>query len=245
MIPDLLMPTVMQLRAYCAPFGGRVAGAANFSQGLEHYNANMALPAAYVVPLPSDSEGFDSMTGTYQYVRRHVGVVVELDARADRRGQDPMMNLYGIESALCATLLNWLPAACITKNQQGYWFAGGQFLDLDRARVFYQWAFGLNCILDDSDGWQPEAIPLEQIELDIYKAPPWQMPPHDPAIQPAAIVKIDTNPQPAASLWDNGQSIWDGGASIWDGAGTNLPPGSLWDDNQSTWDGGASEWDSA
>jgi hypothetical protein len=184
----ILDATIQQLRTYCAPLAGRVAGTADFRLGLQNYNENMALPAAYVVPLDQESPGFDSMTGLYQFVTKTLGVVVELDARTDRRGQDPAMNYDTIEAALFSTLLNWVPGTCITQNNQGFWFLGGHFLDLDRARLFYQWEFALNYILDDTDGWQPDSVPLESIELDIWKVPPQDMTVDDPA----AVVVIDT-----------------------------------------------------
>ena len=89
----ILDATIQQLRAYCPPFAGRVAGVADFRLGLQNYNATMLLPAAYVVPLDQESDGNSAMVGLYQFVRKTLGVVVELDARADRRGQDPAMSL--------------------------------------------------------------------------------------------------------------------------------------------------------
>jgi hypothetical protein len=186
----ILDVTIQQLRAYCPPLAGRVAGAADFRLGLQNYNATMPLPAAYVVPLDQESDGFASMTGLYQFVRKSIGVVVELDARTDRRGQDPAMNYDTIEAALFSALLNWVPGTCITQNNQGFWFQGGRFLDLDRARLFYQWEFALNYILDDTDGWNPDAdaVPLESIELDIFLVPPQDMTVDTPPV----VVKIDT-----------------------------------------------------
>ena len=184
----ILDATIQQLRAYCPPFNGNVAGAADFRLGLQNYNAALAQPAAYVVPLDQDSDGNSAMVGLYQFVRKIIGVVVELDARADRRGQDPSMNYETIEKALFSALLNWKPEDCITQNNQGFWFHGGRFLDLDRARLFYQWEFALNYILDDTDGWQDLGVPLESIEVDIWKVPPQDMS-VDP---PAAVIVVDT-----------------------------------------------------
>jgi hypothetical protein len=193
----IIGPTIDQLRANCPVFAGRVAGAADFRRGLQNYNANMALPAAYVVPLTQEAERNANMTGYWQIVEKLVGVVVELDATADRRGQNPAMTYDAIETALFASLLNWAPEACRTPNEQGYQFAGGRFLDLDRARLFYQWEFLLPWQLTDDDGWHEPIEPedLAGIELDIYKAPPSEMPPPD-GRPPAAIVVIPTSDQP-------------------------------------------------
>jgi hypothetical protein len=126
-------------------------------------------------------------------VRRSVAVVVELDARADRRGQQPAMTYDAIEKALFSALLNWVPGECITRNNQGYWIEGGHFLDLDRARLFYQWEFALDTILDDTDAWQIPSVPLESIEVDIFKVPPQDM----ETDTPAAIVVIPTANPPS------------------------------------------------
>jgi hypothetical protein len=196
----VIVPTVYQLRQYCTPFGGRVAAAADFHQGLEAYSANLALPAAYVVPQPQEAEDRNlSQPGYWQIVHKMLAVTVELDATADRRGQHPIVEVEEIEAALFSTLLNWEPVKCRSPNKQGFQFAGGRFLDLDRARLFYQWEFLLPWQLTDDDGWHDPTPPVDLvgIELDIYNAPPWQMPPPAPEA-PAAIVMIPTTDQPVS-----------------------------------------------
>lgn len=190
---QVIGPTIDHLRQYCPPFAGRVAGAADFRLGLQHYNANMPLPAAYVVPLDQEADPMQQMTGYWQIVRKTIGVVVELDATPDRRGQSPAMTYDQIETALFSAMLLWAPAECRVPNMQGYQFAGGRFLDLDRARLFYQWEFALPWQLTDLDGWQgaDEPIDLTGIEVDIYKAPPFDMPPPD-GRPPAAVIVLNT-----------------------------------------------------
>ena len=180
--------TIAQLRTYCPPLAGNVAGAADFRLGLQNYNASLPLPAGYVVPLDQDSERNENMTGLMQVVTKRIGVIVEFDASADRRGQDPAMSYDDIEAALFAAVLNWLPEDCRTLNNQGYWFHGGQFLELDRARLFYQWVFALNWQITDDDGWHEPSVPLESIEVDIFKVPPQDM----TTDTPPAVVVIDT-----------------------------------------------------
>lgn len=186
--------TIAQLRAQCAPLAGRVAGAADFNLGLRNYNENMPLPAAYVVPLDQDSNGNQVMTGLVQVVEKRIGVIVEFDARPDRRGQAPVMNYDAMETAIFAAVLNWQPVVCATVNQQGYWFSGGRFLDLDRARLFYQWEFTLNWQLTDADAWNPDADAedLLSIEVDIYSVPPDMLDQIAAGGDPAAIIKLDT-----------------------------------------------------
>jgi hypothetical protein len=191
----ILDATISQLRAYCPPFGGRVAGAADFTQGLENYNANMMPPAAYVVPLDQDSDGNRNMTGLFQFVRKTVGIVVELDAQPDLRGQAPAMTYDDIEAALFAAILNWRPVECRVPNSQGYWFAAGRFLDLDRKRLFYRWDFSIDYQITEEDGWHAPDPPitLNTIEIDEYTAPPFDMPPPD-GRDPAIVEKLNMQP---------------------------------------------------
>jgi hypothetical protein len=194
----ILGPTIEHLRAYCPVFNGNVAGTANFRLGLEDYAASLPLPAAYVVPLDQEAEPNANMVGYFQIVRKMIGVIVELDATADRRGQDPAMQYDIVEAALFSALINWSPVECRVPNMQGYQMAGGRFLDLDRARLFYQWEFLLPFQVNDDDGWHEpgEPVDLVGIEVDIYKAPPFAPLPPDDLTPPAAIVVIPTAGQP-------------------------------------------------
>lgn len=194
--PPLIIPaTIEQLRAFCPLLGGRVAGAAVFRQGLEPYTtAPKVLPFAYVMPLGGESDGPGAMTGIYQHVRQTIGIVVEFAATADRRGQQPAMDAEAMEYCLHAAILGWEPVQCLTVGRQGYWFAGSRVLDLDRARLFFQWEYALTTILTNLDGWQPPSEPLTGIELEIWKVPPQDFPVTPPTgpPPPAPIAEIDT-----------------------------------------------------
>lgn len=194
----IIGPTIDHLRQYCPPFAGRVAGAADFRQGLENYNTSMALPAAYVMSLGQEADPNENMVGYWQIVHETIGVVVELDATPDRRGQAPAMTYDEIKAALYASLLNWSPAQCRVPNNQGFQFAAGKMLDLDRARLFYQFEFLLPWLLTEEDGWQDPTPPIDLtgIELDIYLAPPFAPLPPDDLTPPAAIVIIPTTDEP-------------------------------------------------
>ena len=84
----ILGPTIEHLRTDCPPFAGRVAGAADFKQGLEKYNATMPLPAAYVLPAEQDGEdGNENMVGYFQIVKQNDRG--RRRARRDRRPPRP------------------------------------------------------------------------------------------------------------------------------------------------------------
>jgi hypothetical protein len=204
----IIAATVMQLRAHCPLLGGRVAGAANFVQGLEKYNTNMILPAAFVMPLVAESEGFAVMTGVIQYVTKTVAVVVEFPATPDRRGQQPAMDAEAMEVCINAAIRGWEPQACLTVGRKGYWLSGARVLDLDRARLFYQWEYGLTTQLDEADALEPASVPLYGIELDIWKTPPQDFP-KTPGVPPPIIteINIETETVPAKPGWPPGPFI--------------------------------------
>jgi hypothetical protein len=188
-VPGIIPATIDHLRANCPLLGGRVAGAADFRLGLAKYNtAPTVLPFAYVMPLGAESPGIAVMAGGFlQYVRQTIGVVVEFSATADRRGQQPAMDTEAMETCLHAALLNWLPVPCLTTNRQGFWFSGSHFLDLDRARLFFQWDYALNTQIDQDDAWQEPCEDLVGIQLNIWLATKQNMQ-TDP---PAVITEID------------------------------------------------------
>lgn len=179
---------IAQLRANAPIFGGRVAGAAEFYAGLKNYNTSMALPAAYVLPLGQEAEANQVWNGLIQIVHKTVGVAVELDAQTDRRGQAPTMNFEAIEAQIFASVLNLEVGDC--RMVRGTSFSAARYLDLDRARLFYQWEFNLDWQLTDADGVQPESVPLVSVEVDIFKAPATA------GDIPAAVILIPTGDPP-------------------------------------------------
>ena len=168
--PSIMGIFIAQLRL-CAPiFGGRVAGAAEFYAGLKNYNTSLVLPAAFVLPLGQEAEPNTILGGGFQQiVHKSIGVAVELDAQTDRRGQAPAMNFEEIETQLFASVLNLFIPGC--RMSKGIWFQGARYLDLDRARLFYQWEFCADLLFTDIDGVQPLSVSLDHIEADIFHAP--------------------------------------------------------------------------
>lgn len=179
---------ISQLRANAPIFAGRIAGAAEFIAGLRNYNANMLLPAAYVVPQSQDAERNDVLNGLIQVVHKVIGIVVELDASTDRRGQAPVSLFDTVEAQLFASVLGLYIGEC--RMSRPVSFLGGRYLDLDRARLFWQWDFGIDWQITDADGVQPVTLPFENIEVDIFKAPV------APGDMPAAVVQIPTGDDP-------------------------------------------------
>ena len=85
---------INQLRSYCDPLGGRVGGAADYDPVTEVIaftdgNGALAYPSAVVIPLREEATDMDDLMGPQlnQTVTEYLGVLVEFDATADRRGQ--------------------------------------------------------------------------------------------------------------------------------------------------------------
>ena len=189
-IPSVIGSFIASLRANAPIFNGRIAGAAEFYRGLRDYNTSMSMAAAYVLPLGQDAEPNRTYGGLMQIVHKSIGIAVQLDAQRDRRGQDPVMDFEIIETQIMASCLNLYIGEC--RMTQGAYFTGARYLDLDRARLWYQWEFGIDWQLTDLDGVQPPSIPLETIEVDIFG-------PHGPpavGTPPAAVVVIPTGDAP-------------------------------------------------
>lgn len=167
-----LNAAILQLRKHVPMFGGdpvtgangRVAGAADFAQAIED-QAWMELPAAYVIPLDEDSDENPPGPGLDQHISERIGVIVELDNRADRRGQASAAMFAAIRAAVFAALLNWRidPVAAA----QGLNYGGGRLLQFDRARLFYQWEFTLRRLLTDADGWQEPTPVFAEIDVTV------------------------------------------------------------------------------
>ena len=97
---------------------------------------------------------------------------------------------------------------------------GGHFLDLDRARLFYQWEFALDVTLSDQDGADldirdPDWAPLRDIVVSLP--------------EPTFRTLTKRTDWYEYALWDGGDSQWDDGASQWDE--TLIP----WDDDRTMW----------
>jgi len=182
---------IAQLRVNAAIFAGRVAGAADFKLGLENYNSALKQPAAYVVPLGIETAGNENLVGIFLRTYRVYAVIAELDATADRRAQEASSHYDEIETDVFHSLLGYNPDPC--HMVRGLWLSGGHFLDLDRARLFYQWEFMAEQQFTQADGVDtdindPTITELCSIEVDIFKAPT------DFTGPPAAKVVIDTDP---------------------------------------------------
>jgi hypothetical protein len=151
---------ITQIRAYCEPLGGRVGGAADFDTGVQSIVAftdpatgGLAYPSAIVIPLDDEAQDLDPLMGPQlnQMVTERIGIIVEFDAKADRRGQAGVDQVQAMRYALHGAILNWNPDTFRSTN--GLRYGGGRLIDFDRARLFWQFEYTLVIQLTDGDGF--------------------------------------------------------------------------------------------
>lgn len=171
---------IQQLRTECPSFDQRVAGAAEFAIGIADVST-MPSPCAWVVPLGDDADPPDdpNMTDTLQVVAERIGVIVQLSNRADRRGQAAVTDVYEMRREIFRALLNWRPGMTIDggpatgsvatpeeiASTGGFFYSGGQLLEFDRARLFWQYEFTLWGMISDADGYIVTGHHLDVIEI--------------------------------------------------------------------------------
>jgi hypothetical protein len=141
---------ISQLRTYCPSFGGRVAGSARF-KGVDEA-ANLLVPAAYVIPMDDSPGDPMSLNDVRQNLVESFAVVVALDNTPDERGQAAVNSAHdAIRAEIWKALLGWQPDKTIYNGVQ---YQGGNLLDLDRSRLWYQFDFGAEMQIGPEDGWQ-------------------------------------------------------------------------------------------
>lgn len=235
-----------QLRRFCPALGGRVGGAADFENGTETVvtimdprTGKLAYPSAVVIPLEDEPGGNDLLDGTLQTVVETVGIIAMLDATADRRGQTAASGVEALKYQIFRALHGWNidPA----RGARGLYYAGGELLTFDRARLFWMYRMSFEATITDADGFQPGGDPLMGIVETIHADDPLNL-------GPPIVAEQKADPDPA--LWDN--FAWDDGAdwAVQDdspltpgptigASGTVVPDPAVWDDF--AWDDGA-DW---
>jgi hypothetical protein len=164
---------IQQLRTFCPLLEGRVAGAADFDTGVESVLAitdpgtgKLSYPAAVVYPLDDEASPSADATGLLQIVTETIGVIVEFDATADRRGQGGVSQVEATKYAIFGALLNW--AIDPSRSSHGLYYGGGSLIKFDRARLFWEYRFSFDATITDADGFIPRGDPLTNILGTIH-----------------------------------------------------------------------------
>lgn len=140
------------LRARCPTFAGRIAGAAQFK--LLPETAALPVPCAFVIPLDDNPQPAMAMNSVRQALTDSFSVIVAVSNVADEKGQVSAHSIDAMRAELWAALLGWQP----TQRYDGIVYEGGSLLNLDRARMWYQFEFGAPMELDPGDGWQEQDL---------------------------------------------------------------------------------------
>ena len=171
---------IEQLRRFCPALGGRVGGAADFENGTETVvtimdprTGKLAYPSAVVIPLEDEPGGNDLLDGNLQTVVETVGIIAMLDAAADRRGQTGASGVEALKYQIFGALLGWNidPA----RGARGLYYAGGELLTFDRARLFWMYRMSFEATISDGDGFQPSGDPLVDIVETIQPDDPFKL----------------------------------------------------------------------
>lgn len=143
---------ITRIKQKCPSFTGRVAGAGEFAALPQ--NTKVALPAAFVIPMDDQAGEQQSANRYRQSITDRVAVVVVLDNSADRRGQAAVTSVHGIRAELWQALLIWPPGP----EYDGLMYEGGQALDMDPARLYYQFEFSAEAEIGIEDTAQPGMV---------------------------------------------------------------------------------------
>lgn len=145
---------IAQLKAHCPIFAGMVSGSARFKRLDE--NTTMTVPAAFVIPLDDNPGERMSLNDVRQPLLESFAVIVALSNTPDERGQAAVSSAHDtVRAQIWAALLGWQPDNLHDQSRyRGIEYQGGNLLDLDRARLWYQFDFGAYMEIQPSDGWQ-------------------------------------------------------------------------------------------
>ena len=155
---------ITQLKAYAPIFNDQVAGAADWE--LAQDQVWLKQPAAYVVAVDDEVTPNKDQTGLQQVVTQTIGIVVDLDNSADRRGQAASADAVSeIRAAIWAAILNWRPDS--ENAIRGFAYARGGYIKSNRARLLWQFDFSIEVTITEHDGFQVPAPSLVEIDATI------------------------------------------------------------------------------
>jgi hypothetical protein len=138
-------PIIDRLKAEAATFGGRVAGAADFSAETEA--ARLGLPCAFVLRAGGGGSDAATVGAIVQLVNEEFGVIVAVNNSADERGQAAAETLDDVLDDVVAALLGWAPDA----EHNPFEYVRDDHLTLDRGRLWHQITFRTSSVIASLD----------------------------------------------------------------------------------------------
>lgn len=156
-----LTKVIGALRRRVALFEGRVAGAAEFKNLPDV--GKLPMPAAYVIPNEDTTGDQKTQTDYWQDLTEGFSVVVVLSNLRDERGQAAGYDaVHDIRAMLWRALLGWSPESDGNIIQ----YAGGEIIEMDRARLYYRFDFTIPYEITEED----TAIPEAYQDMDDFKS---------------------------------------------------------------------------
>jgi len=161
---------IIQLRNQTVSiFNRRIHGTAEFARIQDNGKTHLAIPAAYVMPLADQAQGNPNSIGFQQDVVEQFAVILALNNQADRTGLIAADQVYTVRSAIFQALLNWSPNP---EQYEPLEYAGGQFLDLNPAVLYWRLTFQTKTRLTTEDGFQDTHPDLQDVKIGIDMAEP-------------------------------------------------------------------------
>lgn len=143
-----LRPIIAALRTRCPSFVTRVAGAAAFK--LLPEAAALPVPCAFVIPLDDNPQESRAQNSVRQDLADAFAVIVAVSNTGDEKGQEASEAIHALRAELWAALLGWRPE----ERYNGITYDGGSLIQLDRARLWYQFEFAALMEIEPGDGYQ-------------------------------------------------------------------------------------------
>ena len=156
---------ITALRARCPSYSQRVAGAARFQILPEA--SKLAVPHAFVIPLDDSPGESRASNAERQSMTDSFAVIVAISNLADEKGQGATATVRTQRTELWKALLGWRP----TLEYNGINYEGGHLLQIDRARLWYQFEFGAEMEIGPEDGYEETQLaalpPFEGANINV------------------------------------------------------------------------------
>jgi hypothetical protein len=131
-----LAAVITRIRAQCASFSNRVAGASELPAA-QRDSDTIAKPSAWVVPAREIATQNMIELGSLDRIQESFYVIVALDNTGEPRGQTSSIAVEAIRDELRAGLIGW----AVDSDHLPTQYDAGDLGDIDRSTLWYQFSF--------------------------------------------------------------------------------------------------------
>lgn len=161
---------IIQLRNQTVSvFNRRIHGAAELAQITNSGKTALPIPAAYVIPLADIAQENPNTIGFQQDITEQFAVILALNNQSDRTGLMAANDVHITRLAIFNAILNWSPAP---DEYEPIEYAGGQFLDMNPAILYWRLTFQTATRLTAEDGYVSSSPDLNDVKVGIDIAEP-------------------------------------------------------------------------